>query len=360
MMKSLSMNALGAVLGGMMSKEYIWNLKDIKKVHKNGLKVFSCFSCGGGSTMGYKLAGFDVIGNNEIDEKINAMYVKNHNPKYNFNCDIRKMVNMDLPDELYNLDILDGSPPCSVFSTAGKREKGWGVEKVFREGQKQQRLDDLFLHFVSLAQRLKPKIVVAENVRGLIFKRAKGYVNEILKAFEKSGYEPQLFLLNSAQMGVPQARERTFFIARRKDLELPKLNLKFNEKPIKYLEFKDKEHFKPIKKSSKVYRFWLERKVGDTSLKNAVVRAGSKPKLFSHMYVHDENVCRTITSSGQFLRFDVPGSLSNRDFITAQTFPQDYDFDGQSVQYVCGMSVPPIMMKKIAEQIYLQIFKEAA
>lgn len=118
--------------------------------------------------MGYKLAGFDVIGNNEIDEKINAMYVKNHNPKYNFNCDIRNMVNMNLPDELYNLDILDGSPPCSVFSIAGKREKGWGVEKIFREGQKRQRLDDLFLHFVYLAHRLRPKIVVAENVRGLI------------------------------------------------------------------------------------------------------------------------------------------------------------------------------------------------
>ena len=340
-----------------MSREYIWNLEDINKVPKNGMKVFSCFSCGGGSSLGYKLAGFDVIGNNEIDEKINNMYVKNHCPKYNFNCDIRDLNNMNLPDELYNLDILDGSPPCSVFSMAGKREKAWGIEKTFREGQKKQRLDDLFMHFISFAEKIKPKVVVAENVKGLIFKRAKGYVNEILKAFKKAGYDVQIFILNAAKMGVPQTRERAFFIARRKDLSLLKVNFKFNEKPIKYGEFKDVEHFKPLNKSTQLYKFWLQRKQRDTSLADAVVRSEGKNKLFSSSYIHDNNVCRTITSGGQFLRFDVPGTISDKDIITIQTFPQDYDFCGQPVQYVCGMSVPPIMMKKIAEQIYLQIFR---
>lgn len=340
-----------------MSREYIWDLEDINKVQKNGLKVFSCFSCGGGSSMGYKLAGFDVIGDNEIDEKINNMYVKNHRPKYNFNCDIRDLNNMKLPDELYNLDILDGSPPCSVFSMAGQREKAWGIEKMFREGQKKQRLDDLFLHFIAFAEKIKPKIIVAENVKGLLFKKAKGYVNEILKAFKKAGYDVQIFLLSSAKMGVPQTRERAFFIARRKDLNLPKVNFEFNEKPIKYGEFKDVEHFKPLNKSTQLYKFWLQRKQRDTSLADAVVRSGGKNKLFSSSYVHDNNICRTITSGGQFLRFDVPGTISDKDIITIQTFPQDYDFCGQSVQYVCGMSVPPIMMKKIAEKIYLQIFR---
>ena len=94
-----------------------------------------------------------------------------------------------------------------------------------------------------------------------------------------------------------------------------------------------------------------------TSLADAVVRSGGKNKLFSSSYVHDNNICRTITSGGKFLRVDVPGTISDKDIITIQTFPQDYDFCGQSVQYVCGMSVPPIMMKKIAEKIYLQIFR---
>lgn len=56
--------------------EYEWNLKDLKQVSKNNYNVFSCFSCGGGSTMGYKLAGYNVIGNCEIDKKINEVYVK--------------------------------------------------------------------------------------------------------------------------------------------------------------------------------------------------------------------------------------------------------------------------------------------
>jgi len=106
---------------------YIWNFSDLKNVTKNGCKVFSCFACGGGSSMGYKLAGFEVLGCNEIDPKINAVYLKNHKPKYNFCCDVREMVNKELSDELYNLDILDGSPPYSVFSMAGLRDKAWNV-----------------------------------------------------------------------------------------------------------------------------------------------------------------------------------------------------------------------------------------
>ena len=340
----------------MMSREYIWNLEDINKVQKNGLEVFSCFSCGGGSSLGYKLAGFDVIGNNEIDEKINNMYVKNHRPKYNFSCDIRDLNNMNLPDELYNLDILDGSPPCSVFSMAGKREKTWGIEKMFREGQKKQRLDDLFLHFIAFAEKVKPKVIVAENVKGLLFKKARGYVNEILKAFDKAGYDVQIFLLNSAKMGVPQTRERTFFIARRKDLKLSEVHFDFKEAPIKYKEFKDK-NFKPLDKSTQTYKYWCLRKSKDSSLKDAIFRETGKCKRFNEKYVKDDKVCGSIISKGDFLRFDVPGTISDKDIITIQTFPQDYDFCGQPVQYVCGMSVPPIMMKKIAEQIYLQIFE---
>ena len=344
-----------------MTKEYIWFFEDIKKVNKNNLKVFSCFSCGGGSCMGYKLAGFDVIGNNEIDEKINEIYIKNHNPKYNFCCDIRDLLNLDLPNDLYNLDILDGSPPCSVFSMVGKREKFWGVEKKFREGQKKQRLDDLFFSFINLADKLKPKIVVSENVKGLIFKKARGYVNEILKAFDKAGYETQIFILNSAQMGVPQTRERIFFISKRKDLNLPNIFLNFNEKPIKYKDFKDTEHFVPFNKQSEDYKIWFKRKYGDKSIIQTKKRISEdKGGFFTlNRYIYDDKVCGTLVPGcDRFVRFDVPGKISDRDIAIIQTFPLDYNFCGQSPVYICGMSVPPIMMKKIAQQIYFQLLKE--
>ncbi len=97
------------------SEEWKWSFKDYPK-EKNGLKVFSCFACGGGSTMGYKLSGCEVLGCCEIDKKVNKVYVKNHKPKYNFCEDLRIFnARKDLPDELYNLDILDGSPLFSFF-----------------------------------------------------------------------------------------------------------------------------------------------------------------------------------------------------------------------------------------------------
>ena len=108
---------------------------------KNGLKVFSCFACGGGSTMGYKLAGCDVIGDLEIDRKMNEVYVKNHNPKHNFLMDIREFNKLEnLPEELYNLDILDGSPPCTTFSMAGDREESWARRKSLGRGKRNKHL----------------------------------------------------------------------------------------------------------------------------------------------------------------------------------------------------------------------------
>lgn len=128
---------------------YEWKMKDSIFTKDKGT-VFSCFACGGGSTMGYKLAGFDVIGCCETDPRMNDIYVANHNPKINLLMDIRDVVAKaklhDLPKELYQLDILDGSPPCSSFSIAGEREKGWGKEKKFREFQKQNYFSQQYVY----------------------------------------------------------------------------------------------------------------------------------------------------------------------------------------------------------------------
>ena len=114
-----------------------WKIGDLDLVEKHGLKVFSCFCCGGGSSMGYKLAGYDVIGGVEIDKKIAAVYKKNMKPKYFYEmgvADFNKIPDHELPPELFGIDILDGSPPCSSFSMAGSREKKWGKKTYFREG----------------------------------------------------------------------------------------------------------------------------------------------------------------------------------------------------------------------------------
>lgn len=337
---------------------YKWELSDLDAVPKNGLKVFSCFACGGGSTMGYKMSGFDVIGANEIDPQMAAIYKQNHNPKYLYVEDIRKFRERDnLPEELYNLDILDGSPPCSSFSMAGRREKQWGKKKKFREGQASQVLDDLFFEFIQLAHKLQPKVVIAENVKGMLQGNAKGYVKQVINLFKVSGYDVQLFLLNGATMGLPQRRGRVFFIANR--IGVSALSLKFNEKQISIKEAitdiygevgKDMSH-------SVNYKYWAATKPG-----NPLSSAHPKGSLFNSKKLDPNRSAPTIVSgSTEFLyRWDKMATLSTRQLQRLQSFPEDYKADNALLRYQIGMSVPPLMMHKISREVYRQWFKNDA
>lgn len=335
-----------------------WYLKDIASRPKNGCSVFSCFSCGGGSSMGYKLAGYDVLGNCEIDPQMMDIYKTNNHPKYTFLMDIRKFLEIpdeEIPDELKNLDVLDGSPPCSVFSMAGSREDGWNVEKTFREGQAKQRLDDLFLYFINVAKKLKPKVVIAENVKGLITGNAKGWVNQIIKALDEAGYVTQIFLFNASRMGVPQKRERVFFIAHRKDLDYPKLVMNFNSKPIPFE--KVREPYGKATGDNLASKLMKYRIPSDRCLQDINKRVRKTNSGFTSPINHDDEPVQTITAGGYCFRMCDGLLMTDKDIINCQTFPQDYDFKKQSVQYVCGMSVPPVMMAKISEQVYRQWLK---
>lgn len=331
--------------------DWKWYLKDIKQ--NKPVTVFSCFSCGGGSTMGYKRAGFKVLGNCEIDPRMNTIYKKNHHPKYNFLMDLREFNNLDdLPEELYHLDILDGSPPCSTFSTAGDREKAWGKEKIFREGQKKQTLDDLFFVFLDTVEKLNPKIVVAENVTGLLKGNAKGYVNEIVKRFHSLGYDVQLFQLNAALMDVPQARERVFFIANNQ--HYPKLKLQFNHQPILFGEVRTKVG-KEFQKPNGVYENLLKSRIStDTCIADISIRVRGRNVGFNNPINNDDRVASTLVSSGMVFRGCDGLNMTDDDCRNISTFPQDYDFGGEDVKYICGMSVPPNMMANIASEIYNQ------
>ncbi|KZE79300.1 DNA methyltransferase [Paenibacillus elgii] len=343
-----------------MRPDWDWSLKDLKRVPQNGRKVFTSFACGGGSTMGYKLAGFIVLGNVEIDPQMMRIYRQNHDPRFTFLMPIqqfKEIPNSELPAELFDLDILDGSPPCSVFSMSGDREEKWGGEFMFREGQAKQQLDNLFFDFLDVAEKLQPRAIVAENVSGMIKGNARGYVSLVLSRFREIGYRPQLFLLNSATMGVPQKRERLFFIAARKDLKLPKLQLEFNEPPVLYRDIREGTG-STINPQSLTFRRWLKRRPKDLNIGDITAREEGKVSNFNTILIRNQKVPNTLASSSVFLRTDQPQHISETDIIRIQTFPRDYDFLDAGVQYVCGMSVPPLMMKRIALEIYKQWFEE--
>lgn len=331
----------------------IWYLSEIKQ--DKPVNVFTIFSCGGGSSMGYKRAGFKVLGNCEIDPRMNSAYVANNHPKYNFNMDVRDFLKQDLPEELIGIDILDGSPPCSLFSTCGIREEGWGKEKVFREGQKAQTLDDLFFVFLDVVEKMRPKVVVAENVVGLVTGNAKGYVNAIIKRFKELGYDVQLFKLNSAFMEVPQKRERVFFIANR--MGFPKLSLKFNHKPIPFGQVRSKESGKEVTPDTKMGELLKSARSTDKTLKDVNVRLGRKASMFNQIIVWDNDISPTLTAGTIPFRGCDKTYFTVEDIKAVQTFPQDYNFVNNSVnnaQYMCGMSVPPNMMAHIATEIWKQ------
>jgi len=343
---------------------YRWTLKDAVFTKDKGT-VFSCFACGGGSTMGYKLAGFDVIGCNEIDPKMMAAYRANHNPKFSYLEPIQTFKDRDdLPPELFNLDILDGSPPCSSFSMAGNREKDWGKEKKFREGQSKQVLDTLFFDFIDLAKRLQPKVVVAENVKGILQGTARNYYRRVLKEMDEAGYYAQAFLLDASKMGVPQRRERVFFVGLRKDLAapflyqhdmftvLPRIDLKFKEKGIPFRDIEDTQDIAENLTPDQL-KWWTLCKEG-----------------YSFASVHPENqwfgahklsrsqICNTIISSeggGSYMYHPtVARKLNNTEHVLAGTFPTDYNFQENKPKYLVGMSVPPVMTAQIASRIWDQ------
>jgi len=339
-----------------------WNLSDVQKtigMKPNGLKVFTCFHCGGGSTMGYKLAGYDVIGGVEIDKQMMEVYRQNFHPSeaLSFLMPIDKLCADDsLLSGIPALDILDGSPPCSTFSMAGVREEKWGKEFAFREGQATQILDDLFFQFIKLADKLKPKVVIAENVKGMIIGNAKGYVVSIKEALQKAGYKCQIFLLNAATMGVPQARERVFVFGIRNDIFYRELLLGFNEKPI---IFKDAVKSLPAciyKELSKLTKFlWQKTKPGDLFNK-ASLKYRNKGDYFTHRRVHPKRPVSVLIADGGTYHWAEPRLLNHLELIRCQTFPKDYNFMDMDPTYIIGMSVPPFMMQRIAIEISKQVF----
>ena len=300
--------------------------------------------------MGYKLAGCEVLGCCEIDPKINEVYVENHHPKYNYVEDIRDFNKRnELPKELYNLDILDGSPPCSTFSMAGQREKLWGVKKKFREGQKEQVLDDLLFVFIETVEKLKPKVAIMENVEGLLKGNAKQYANKIYEKFNSIGYKVKHWLLKGETMGVPQTRHRVFFIATRLDFDLENIDMCFNYKPILFKEIKEGEGRAPTSKQKILLD---EAKETDSLLSQPYERLFKRHSWFTHVLCHDDKVMPTVVAGHDCMwRFTEKEHCSNQDYINAQTFPQDYNFLKQNVSYICEMSVPPLMIKRLMTRL---------
>lgn len=339
-----------------------WNLVDLEAIKKNGVKVMSTFACGGGSSMGYKRAGCTIVAANDIDPEMAWHYKRNLNPPLYFLCPIGDLLTKDLPPELYDLDILDGSPPCSTFSMAGSREKSWGKDKHFREGQAKQVLSDLFFDYLDLVGRLRPKVAIAENVKGMLIGNAKGYTKMVMARFKELGYRPQLFLLNGADCGVPQRRERVFFVAIRDDIEAPKLELAPKHRWISAgeatadLQVLTDAEIKDTAPANMDLKWWSKTEKGDGSgYATATTRETGKRTGFNTIRLNDNVPANTLTAGDSARHWSECRKLTFREWKRLGSFPDDYHAKTDKIgKYMIGMSVPPRMTQAVATAVCSQ------
>src|SRR5678815_1035145 len=151
-------------------RPFIYNMDHVRMSEaKNLFTFFSTFAGGGGSSTGYRLAGGHCLGVNEFIPEAVRVYHENYPATKIFADDIRTLTGEYLLNELGlnpgELDVFDGSPPCSSFSMQGLREEGWGKTKKYSDSE--QRTDDLFFEYARLLKELQPKTFIAENVKGL-------------------------------------------------------------------------------------------------------------------------------------------------------------------------------------------------
>lgn len=346
----------------MKKPDCAWMLDDLKSIPQNGIKVMSTFACGGGSSMGYKRAGCEIVAANDIDPEMAWHYKRNVKPPNYYLCPIRDLLTKDLPAELFALDILDGSPPCSTFSMSGSREKAWGKDKHFREGQAKQVLSDLFFDYLDLVERLRPRVVIAENVKGMIMGNAKGYTKMVMARLSEIGYRPQLFLVNAADCGVPQRRERVFFVAIRDDIKTQPLKLALNHRWISSEEATrdvsnlTESETHDTRPTASDLLWWPLTKAGESSgYSVASKQMTGKEKAFDTYKISAQKPSNTLMASDKIRHWDKCRKFSFREWKRLGSFPDDYYAKNDKIgKYMIGMSVPPRMCEQVARAVCSQ------
>ena len=308
------------------------------------------------------MAGCQVLFANEFVEAARQSYKANC-ADYTIvdDRDIRKLTAQDVLDAIGmkqgDLDIMDGSPPCSAFSTAGKREKGWGEVKKYSDTA--QVADDLFFEYARIIEGVRPRAFVAENVSGLIKGAAKGYFKEILAALKACGYRVKAKLLDAQWLGVPQVRQRLIFIGIRDDLGIDPI---FPE-PLRYrYSIKDALPWNPEASSRGMDLVEAESDMSKYAVGKEwqKLRPGEQSdKYFQLVRVDPDKPCGTITSRGGDASVaSVAHPTECRKFSIQELraicgFPPDFELTGTYAQRWerLGRSVPPVMMSHIAKSV---------
>ncbi|MBD9043520.1 MAG: DNA (cytosine-5-)-methyltransferase [Solobacterium sp.] len=318
------------------------------------LKVASLF-CGCGGTDVGLLGGFDFLGKyynsnsmeivyaNDIDDNACKIFKENFGITPD-NRDIRAVKTDEIPE----FDILTGGFPCQSFSIVAQNPKRLGVKD--ERGK-------LFFEMCRILRERQPKCFIAENVKGILTANKRSAFPLILKEFEESGYEVQYQILNSADYGVPQKRERVIIVGFRKDLNI---TFSFPE-----AEIDDETKYIPLKtvieKRVDEKYFFSERAVAGMMKKRESMNKGraqdiNKPcnTVGAHLAKVSLNSTDPVLMEGERYRRFTP-----REVARIQSFPDDFELVGsEAAQYrALGNAIPPVMFWYVAKAVSKELKK---
>ena len=389
---------------------YRYTLDDLEKsAARKRFTYISFFAGGGGSSAGYKLAGGDCLFVNEFQQVAVDTYLENWPNTPHICGDIKNVTGQQIMEmtglKKYELDILDGSPPCPPFSMSGTKKEGWNQEKT-AYGMKQKNIEDLTWEMIRIAGEMMPRIIVCENVKGLTMDYARDHLNKMVKDFEELGYSTTYKVVNGIHFGVPQKRQRVFIISVRNDVlddidmswmlisslfpepvdEEPTIedaigDLRLdNENCVEAVELcevmKKSAKYKWLKRLPKnpdkvvsvgddVVRPWYEKVIAHRKKLGKEVPE-KKSSFYQSRRVPWNQASHTLSEQGLqtslavHLHAEEDRVYTTKESKRLMTLPEDYKLTGTLNERLArmGLMVAPMQMKYVAESIYEKVLKE--
>jgi DNA (cytosine-5)-methyltransferase 1 len=312
------------------------------------LRVASLFCGCGGTDVGlmgnfeflgkyYNTNSMEIVYANDIDDNACNIFRENFGIIPD-NRDIREVKSEDIPE----FDILTGGFPCQSFSIIAQNPKRLGVKD--ERGK-------LFFEMCRILRDRQPKCFIAENVKGILTANKKSAFPLIIKEFEDSGYDVQYRILNSADYGVPQKRERVIIVGFRKDLDV---DFSFPD-----VKIKNEDDYVPLKnvieKTVDEKYFFSERAVAGMMKNRESMNKGraqdiNKPcnTVGAHLAKVSLNSTDPVLMEGERYRRFTP-----REVARIQSFPDDFVLVGsEAAQYrALGNAIPPVMLWYVAKMV---------
>jgi DNA (cytosine-5)-methyltransferase 1 len=325
--------------------------------------VVDLFSGAGGLELGFEQAGFNILFSTDIDEYCEKVHILNR-PNFPFlRTDISELGESVLDDYIKrDVDILVGGPPCQGFSTIGKRVSSDPKKRAEKDPR-----NVLFREYIRILKHIKPKVFLMENVSGLLTRDKGRIFEDIKRSFNETGYEFDYVILNAADYGVPQIRNRIFFFGNRIGLKIAPPKAAYSElgntpwntvgnviTDLSYVEADESINHVPLKHGAiNIRRYEMIPEGGrmpEKDLPDDLYRRN-----FGNTFkrLHRDKPSLTMVPGHNAFPIHpwLNRSLTVREAARIQTFPDDYIFAGprdkQCMQV--GNAVPPLMAKAWAD-----------